>query len=353
MPQPGTELGQAMVRLKVALGYLVLLGAVTLLGMGESQYSAWGPALAYALFAWVWLFVINSNALAPDLRRPAALLLDHAIFSAGFYMGGPGYAFVFWAPIFATIGYGLRFGTRYVYASGLCSAILIPIAMFHSPFWSQHLQVSIGIVIASCILPAYAFMLAASIARSRTEMEVRTRQLESAAKTDTLTGMLNRHGYSEAVSLLLNKESISAVLYLDLDGFKSINDTCGHAVGDRILQEVAGCLRRCIRNTDFVARLGGDEFGICVPNLLEANDAHRLARKIINSIASIQIPEFGDKPVLGASIGICLLPRHDALSVDAVVEVADSLMYQAKRSGKNCFVSSSIPDNGDAEAYQL
>lgn len=339
-PQPSAESGQASVRFKVAASYLAVLGILALAGFGADIQSAWVPALAYAIFAYAWIFVINSNVLPGRLRKQASLALDYSIFALGFYLGGPGFALVFWAPIFATIGYGLRFGTRYVYASGLAGAILLPIAMYHSPFWSQHIFIASGIVIASCILPAYAFKLAENITRSKAEVEARSLQLELASKTDPLTGLLNRTGFSESVSGLLQRESISAVLYIDLDGFKAINDSCGHAVGDRVLQDVANTLRKCLRNTDEVARLGGDEFGICVHNLLEENDAHRLANKIIESISSIRVTELGDKSILGASIGICLLPHHEAKCADSVTHVADSLMYQAKRSGKNSYASS-------------
>jgi diguanylate cyclase (GGDEF)-like protein len=326
--------------LRVALAYLALLAAITVFGIDQNLSSAWGPALAYAFFAYAWILVIASGILPEYIRKPAGLLLDHIIFATGFYVGGPGFALVFWAPIFATIGYGLRFGTNYAYASGAAGAVLIPLAMYHSPFWSQNFYISAGVVLASCMLPAYSFRLALNIARSKEEMEARALQLETASKTDHLTGLLNRKGFSESVTSLLERESISAVLYLDLDGFKAVNDSCGHAVGDRVLQEVADCLRKCLRNTDHVARLGGDEFGVCVSNLLEEGDAHRLAGKILDSIGSIRIPELGASSALGASIGVCLLPHIDAKCVASVTRIADGLMYQAKRSGKNCYASS-------------
>jgi diguanylate cyclase len=342
---PTGEVAQTSVRLAVALAYLGVLGLIAALGFGYLVRAAWGPAGAYALFALIWMFVVKGELIPESLRKPFALLLDHLIFAAGYYWGEAGFALVFWAPIFASIGYGLRYGRQYVYASGLASAVLMPLAMLHSSFWSEHLLVSAGIVVASCILPAYAFRLADSIARSRAEIEARADQLETASRMDVLTGLLNRSGFFKSLSHLLDQQAHSAVLYVDLDNFKTVNDSCGHAVGDRVLQEAAGRLRSCLRNTDCVARLGGDEFGICVPNLFDVQAAHRLAEKIIESIASIRIPEFGDRPVLGASVGVCLLPHREATCVDSVTQLADGLMYQAKRAGKNGFVSSASEEN--------
>lgn len=338
-PEPGSEEGQAVVRFKMALGYLGILALLSVGGLSPLINPAWGPALAYALFAYCWLWLISGQVISTNKRKALALLIDHLIFASGFYWGEAGFAFIFWAPIFATIGYGLRFGTRYVYASGIVGAILIPLAMYHSSFWHQHVALAFGIVIASCILPAYAFILAERIARSKKEMEIRAKHFEMASKTDILTGLLNRTGFSEAVDSLLSKKTKGAVLYIDLDGFKAVNDSFGHTIGDQILKEVGVHLRNCLRYSDQVARLGGDEFGICIHDLLEDTDAHRLAEKIISSISSIRIAGFGDKPVLGASVGVCALPHGEANCINSVMRIADELMYQAKRSGKNCYTS--------------
>lgn len=125
------------------------------------------------------------------------------------------------------------------------------------------------------------------------------------------------------------------MLFLDLDRFKLINDSLGHAVGDRLLQEVAGRLEKCVRAEDLVARLGGDEFTVTLGEISHSEDAARLAEKIIEAIARPFIIE-GSEVATSASIGISLYP-DDADNVEDLAKAADTAMYRAKECGKNTY----------------
>ncbi|MCK4536485.1 MAG: MEKHLA domain-containing protein [Desulfuromonadales bacterium] len=164
-------------------------------------------------------------------------------------------------------------------------------------------------------------------------------QLHHMAHHDGLTGLPNRLVFADRVhqSLALAKreEKLSAVLFLDLDRFKIINDTLGHAVGDELLKAIARRLRDCIREIDTVARLGGDEFGVVLVNLNNGSDAEQVAAKFLRTLAK---PVHVDQHELfvTTSIGISFYPAHGN-DADTLIKRADTAMYQAKAQGRNNF----------------
>jgi diguanylate cyclase (GGDEF)-like protein len=127
----------------------------------------------------------------------------------------------------------------------------------------------------------------------------------------------------------------TAVLYLDLDKFKAVNDTYGHTTGDALLQEVARRLSEAVREVDTVARLGGDEFAVVLHEVADSDAPQRVADKII---AAVNEPVFveGHHCHVGTSIGIALAPDH-AEEAAALVDLADAAMYAAKKNGRNCY----------------
>ena len=124
-----------------------------------------------------------------------------------------------------------------------------------------------------------------------------------------------------------------AVLFLDLDGFKAVNDLFGHTAGDRVLEVVAGRLRACVRESDTVARQGGDEFVILLPEVNSAGDAETLAAKLLAALAE-PIPCGKEVAKIGVSIGMALYPR-DGRDCDTLLAAADEAMYRAKQDGGN------------------
>ena len=122
-----------------------------------------------------------------------------------------------------------------------------------------------------------------------------------------------------------------SLLFVDLDGFKPINDTLGHAIGDVVLQDFAQCLQRAARASDAVARLGGDEFVIICPELGDPNHIHDFCDRLFAQVARITVPHHPDLMV-GASVGVATFPR-DAKDPVALLERADAAMYCAKRQG--------------------
>lgn len=172
-----------------------------------------------------------------------------------------------------------------------------------------------------------------------TELKNAEHTLRKMAHYDALTGVANRNLFFERLANSIREaqrdERIFALLYLDLDNFKPINDSMGHDAGDLVLKTVASRLQEVVRTGDTVARMGGDEFTIILHALHSAADAEILARKI-SEIISAPFVVNGSGCTLGASIGISLFP-DDGADTEILVNKADYAMYQAKAAGRNTF----------------
>ena len=166
-------------------------------------------------------------------------------------------------------------------------------------------------------------------------------RLELLAHFDQLTGLPNRMLFHDrlrgARARAHRHSSAFAVMYVDLDGFKAVNDTLGHAAGDQMLEDTAARLRACVREDDTVARLGGDEFAVLFNGLTETALVDHLATRIVESLTYDIESEHGRLPVSG-SAGIAIYPS-DGEDEDKLLEHADQAMYEAKRRGKHqyCF----------------
>jgi len=165
------------------------------------------------------------------------------------------------------------------------------------------------------------------------------RYLEQKAKCDALTGLLNRSSLDEALKRVIaqakENRCMSAVVLIDLDGFKSVNDTHGHEVGDIFLKKVSSALSSSVRFNDFVIRLGGDEFVVLIEGVKNIESVKPIVISILNGIRALSIREFGSLEV-SASIGVSLFPLHGSEAKD-LLRLADEAMYVAKHSGKNSY----------------
>lgn len=185
------------------------------------------------------------------------------------------------------------------------------------------------------LLQFVSSQLAAAIERKRTHS-----RLEFLAQYDQLTELSNRTLFLDRLrSALLRAKRDAlrlAVLYLDMDNFKQINDTFGHSAGDLLLQEVARRLRLCVRESDTVGRLGGDEFAVLLGNIGRQEDATVVAEKIIAALSAPYLLE-GHSLISAPSLGIAVYPEHGQTDLQ-LVRHADEAMYVAKRSGGKRYV---------------
>ena len=164
-------------------------------------------------------------------------------------------------------------------------------------------------------------------------------KLSEIAHFDQISKLPNRHSFNgqidrALVNLQYDAERF-AVLYIDLDNFKYVNDSFGHHTGDLILRKVAERFSESLRKEDFIARLGGDEFAVIIPNIIENQQVSAVAEKLLISMKRPFHPE-GQEAYIGASIGIALCPV-DGKDRETLQRKADAAMYQAKKLGKNNF----------------
>ncbi|HEU4353033.1 MAG TPA: diguanylate cyclase [Burkholderiales bacterium] len=198
--------------------------------------------------------------------------------------------------------------------------------------------------------PEGAFIGYRGVGRDITEIALARKHIASLAYSDPLTGLANRTSFmpslDQAVQRARRRNSKLAVVFLDLDGFKQINDAYGHDTGDALLVELAGRLRDNLRASDLIARLGGDEFLVVLEEVQDPEPVEVVAKKLLAETARpYMLP--GAQASVTASIGISLFP-DDAADAAALMKHADIAMYAAKQAGKNtCRFYSSGPAAND------
>jgi diguanylate cyclase (GGDEF)-like protein/PAS domain S-box-containing protein len=184
-----------------------------------------------------------------------------------------------------------------------------------------------------------------------TERKIAEERIRHTANYDLLTDLPNRGLFfdrlGQALALARRDGLAGALLFLDLDHFKEVNDQLGHAAGDSLLIAVARRLRDQVRESDTVARLGGDEFTVILPSLRDGNDAVRVADNILAAIAQPFLLA-GGKAKVGVSIGIALFPAHGN-TVEHILNAADNAMYLAKKAGRNCYIFATTETSLPAE----
>lgn len=192
------------------------------------------------------------------------------------------------------------------------------------------------------LISSSAFILVflyGTLRRLNREQRISQARIAHQATHDSLTDLFNRPAVMDHISLRLSDADSEAalggfaLLLLDLDGFKEVNDNFGHDAGDLLLKEAAQRARLALRDSDFVARLGGDEFLIVIPQVSDQENAEHIARKLIDAIGASYTLGNHDACVT-ASIGISLFPHH-ARDREALMKCADIALYEAKDAGRN------------------
>jgi diguanylate cyclase (GGDEF)-like protein len=210
---------------------------------------------------------------------------------------------------------------------------------------NSHIYLWRGLVASVLLITIFSLLTRMSLQLERSRLQVaeeqiaHARRVEFLAYHDTLTNLPNRSLFSRLIAQSISQAHRHnrqlAVLFIDLDRFKYINDTMGHDAGDQLLKEVATRLKACLRDSDTVARLGGDEFIVLIPELEEKKYVNNVAKKLVSAIALPYIL-LGQECHVTISMGISIYPQ-DGLDEQALTKNADTAMYQAKQSGKNNF----------------
>ncbi|GAU81931.1 diguanylate cyclase/phosphodiesterase [Bosea sp. BIWAKO-01] len=224
--------------------------------------------------------------------------------------------------------------------AGVMIFLTLGACCFAAPFLGEPIM-----LIVFMQIPFYLFSMSRAT-RTLNKMLVTTmraeRENEFHARHDMLTGLSNRSGLTKALDAHFAREAGQkrlALIYLDLDGFKAVNDSYGHMAGDRLLQLVAERLRGMIRNGDLAARMGGDEF-IVLSEQTEAAQLLGFGERLIREISRPYELDNKHEVTVGASVGIALAPEHGT-DMMTLLAAADSALYQAKSRGKSrCMIAS-------------
>jgi diguanylate cyclase (GGDEF)-like protein len=276
--------------------------------------------------------------IAPDrtsTRRTISSITDPIGLGAFFYLVGTQSAPAIALLTLMPIGTAIRFGMRRFFLQAVTTTLVVVAIFSLSPEWSQARDFAIPIAMINILVWIYAGVLISRILEAR-------RRISEQTTRDPLTGLINRRMLIDHMKRMMMWTRRSgrhiACFYIDLDGFKDVNDTHGHGVGDRLLCTISEIISSKIRNTDVAARLGGDEFIIvaeCDPN---HQDVVKLAQRILDATQSVTSVA-GIRLKISMSIGVtffrCDAGRGAEVDPDALIHKADLAMYQAKRDGKN------------------
>ena len=222
-------------------------------------------------------------------------------------------------------------------AAASCSLLALHWATFPLIFFSPAWRV-LGFVVGTVlVLVEYLSLLAAVfLLFQKRLLDAEEKALELAYQ-DPLTGLNNKRYmnmlFEKVLMLATRPHHLLAVIFIDLDNFKPINDTAGHRAGDEVLKTVARRIKEHTRSTDVCARVGGDEFVVIATQLMNEDQTHEVARKLLDQLTQ-EIPVGDTAYKLGASIGISLYPSHGK-DLAELVEKADAAMYRVKHSGKS------------------
>jgi len=196
----------------------------------------------------------------------------------------------------------------------------------------REMQISMIIIVLQIGIVASLGIIVERLKRKELELKQLNEKLKRLALVDELTGIHNRRGLLAFSDYALTNYSSSVYIYIDLDGFKQINDQYGHDIGDQLLQITAERLKTCIRKDDIAGRMGGDEF-ICILTNAGQYEAKHIVTRIIHILSKpIYVKE--KQIVVTSSIGIAVSP-FDGSNTKELLKSADKAMYQAKKQGKN------------------
>lgn len=328
---------QALVRIAIAilgLLYVFFVYANDKLTADQSHVPYLGLFIVSGSIGIFTLIVIWPH-ISPA-RRLMGMVFDYGMVSYFMYVMEDSGILFFPVYLWVTIGNGLRYGTRYLYTAMVMSIVSYAVVLGNSAYWREQWGFSTGLLAGLIALPVYFSILLKQLSRQHDELKKLYEQTARHATHDSLTNLPNRKRFhdqlAETIASARQNDRTFTVLYLDLDGFKAINDDLGHVIGDQLIERTARRLELCVRKDDMVARVGGDEFIVLLQDVA-LSDVSRIAEKIVDSLSKPFLLA-GKALTITTSIGVATYP-HDGTDVDALIHNADSAMYDAKRNGKN------------------
>lgn len=292
---------------------------------------------SYLAFAVVWLQWVRKRPGIYVWRRLATMITDFAMITYAMHSIGVLGPAIYPLYLWVIVGNGMRFGPRYLFAATLLGVAGFASVVFLDPQWQLLRSIGISLLFAMVILSAFYLVLIRRLHLLNQRLDRALRKSEYMATHDALTGLANRHSFmtqvNDAILRVKRYGGGFGILFIDLDGFKAINDRRGHEAGDQILIEVAKRLTNLTRQSDLIGRWGGDEFVMLLHMMSDAENSKDFAQKTVEDLAR-QYPVDNTWEQLSASVGICIYAGQKDLA-DELIRKADAAMYQAKKGGKN------------------
>jgi len=298
----------------------------------EQTIDAFLVVLLYVVYCAASLLAVDLVNRPLRARLAVTTLLDQALV-IWLLAAAPLTLPMMWVVFWFLIDSGCRFGKSTLALSCASAVSGILVLALLSPWWIENRSVALGFALSVMATSFYLGSLGERLSRV-------IEQLTHQAGTDPLTGLCNRFALYERLEqaiLATSTSPTSALMLIDLDGFKEVNDSYGHAVGDVLLQTFAGLLESRMRGADTVARLGGDEFVVLVRDIQDKNAVLAIADAVHSALADMTSIQ-GHAVKVSASIGACMVSAPTDIA--ALLGAADHAMYRAKTLGAGCTVFS-------------
>ena len=333
-PETTHEQAQAFAR-------IVIVGLLTLLYLGHGLL---GGGYLYFAIAAGYLTVSVAHVLVvrhwPDRflwRRYISIVADLGM--TGYTVHELGIAGLGFYPLFLwiVVGNGLRFGIHHLRVATIVGLLSLFVPTYMTGIAHSHPGVVIGLLAGLLLMPKFFMVMIERLAEANAALKEERDRAEFMAKHDRLTGLPNRAMLEEHMQVAIAKarrnHTLAAVVFIDLDSFKAINDNFGHHVGDQLLVEVASCLKVHVREGDTVSRLGGDEFVVLIEDLVDGTEVAAVIERVFGCVGRYY--RIGDyQTYVTWSGGVAIYPQ-DGADAQTLIKHADTAMYQAKGAGAN------------------
>lgn len=278
--------------------------------------TVWGLVLAgVAVFV---LGLVDQMGMGQTLMEWASLLGVLLMASVAYSRWRRGYQPALW-----------YLGGQLAFFAAVCSTVLVNWGWLDAPFLLAN-GLQIGVALEMLVFAMALSERVALLQQQQMALRIETEQWARVATTDPLTGLLNRHGLSLKAQQILSQPGRHALMLIDLDRFKPINDTYGHEAGDKVLVELGHRMRTLVREQDVVARLGGDEFVVLLAQSSAHAEQEALAWRLVHALAQPVLLETGQVQ-LGGSVGVACTEQMGSLLKD-LIHAADQAMYRAKKT---------------------
>lgn len=281
----------------------------------------------YFLMAMLHSWLVSNQLPHWEKIEIPCFFIDMPLIGVGLAVAGEYLAIA--SPLLAVVALirGIRYGPCILGCHIGLGILIVLLLGFLSPYWQERSELIGANLFLLLVLPIQFYGVSLKIQAS-------SRTLQQENLTDPLTKSLNRKALETAIWRLLNAKEPFVLSFLDLDNFKMVNDTMGHAAGDKLLKRVCAKLSIRLRVEDKVYRLAGDEFVILSVGQVREEFAESLGQRIRSAIAEA-IHYTCPKLPVSASVGVLLIKEFDEVSLEKLMARADELMYQAKKAGKN------------------